>query len=48
MQGDHTFFIAMSYGATLVALIVEIIALRVRRARALKGIEDERELETQE
>ena len=48
MSADHGFFIAMSYGATLVALIAEIVALRVRRTRALKGVEEERELETQE
>ena len=48
MSADHAFFIAMSYGATLVALAAEIIALRVRRSRALKAVEEERELETQE
>ncbi len=44
----HEYFIAMSYGATALAVIVEIIALRVRRARALRWIEEERDLESQD
>ena len=45
---DHSFYLAMAYGATLLALVVEVIALRLRRARALRGVEGERELETQD
>jgi heme exporter protein CcmD len=47
-MNDHTFYILMSYGATALALLAEIIALRVRRGRAWKRIEEERELETQD
>jgi heme exporter protein CcmD len=45
---NHDFFVAMSYGAAAVAVLAELIALRVRRARALRRIEQERELETQD
>jgi heme exporter protein CcmD len=45
---DHAFYLAMSYGAAAVAIVAELVALRVGRARALKHIEEERELETQE
>ena len=45
---NHEFFVAMSYGAAAVAVLAELIALRVRRARALRRIEQERELETQD
>jgi len=45
---DHTFYIAMSYGALAVAIVVEIVSLRLRRARALRGVDEERELETQD
>ena len=45
---DHSFYLAMSYGATLVALVAEVVALRLRRAKALRGIEEERDLETQD
>jgi heme exporter protein CcmD len=38
----------MSYGVTALALIVEIVALRLRRARALRQVEEERDLETQD
>jgi len=45
---DHSFYLAMSYGATLFALVVEVVALQLRRAKALRGVEEERELETQD
>ena len=45
---NHEFFVAMSYGAAAVAIVVEIVLLRVRRARALRRIEEERDLETQD
>jgi len=47
-MNDHSFYLAMSYGATVVALLVEIVALRLRRARALRGVDEERDLETQD
>jgi heme exporter protein CcmD len=47
-MSDHTFYLAMSYAATAVAVVAEIIGLKLRRARALRGIEEERDLETQD
>jgi hypothetical protein len=38
----------MSYGAGAIAIAVELLALRVGRARALRQIEEERDLETQD
>ena len=46
-MGGHAFFVWMSYGALLVAIVVEIVSLRVRRKRALAAIEEERELEAE-
>ena len=45
---SHEFFIWMSYGATAVAVVAEVIGLRMRRTRALKRIEEERDLEAQD
>ena len=45
---SHGFFLWMSYGATAIAIAAELLALGVRRARALRSIEEERELETQD
>jgi len=45
---DHAFYLTMSYAATAIALVAEIVALRLRRARALAAVEEERELETQD
>jgi heme exporter protein CcmD len=45
---SHEFFIWMSYGATAIAIADELVALRARRARALRTIEEERDLETQD
>jgi heme exporter protein CcmD len=45
---SHEFFVWMAYGATAVAVVAEVIGLRVRRARALKRIEEERDLEAQD
>ena len=45
---DHTFYLTMSYAVTAIALVAEIIALRLRRARALAAVEEERDLETQD
>ncbi len=44
----HDFFIWMSYGVAAAVLAVELFALRAGRARALKRIEEERELEAQD
>jgi heme exporter protein CcmD len=45
---SHEYFLAMSYGAAAVVIAAEIIALRMRRDRALRRIEEERDLETQD
>ncbi len=45
---SHEFYLAMSYGVTALALAIEIVLLRVRRARALRYVEEERELEAQD
>lgn len=44
----HEFYIWMSYGMTALALLVEIVALRIRRAHSLRRIEEERDLEAQD
>ena len=46
-MGGHAFFVWMSYGALLAAIVVELLLLRARRRRALAAIEEERELETE-
>jgi heme exporter protein CcmD len=43
----HAYFVWMSYGALLVAIVVESLLLQVRRSRALAAIEEERELEAE-
>jgi heme exporter protein CcmD len=45
---DHQYYLWMSYGGAAAALAAEIIFLRMRRARALRAIEEERELEAQD
>ena len=45
---SHDFFIAMSYGAAALAVVVEVVALYLGRARALRVIEEERDLEAQD
>ena len=47
-MSDHEFYVAMSYGVTALAMLLEIAALALRRARALRGVEEERELEAQD
>ncbi len=47
-MGGHAFFVWMSYGAWVAAMVVELVLLRLRRARALSLVEEERELETQD
>ena len=48
MEHSHTFYVAMSYAALAIAVLVEVAALLLRRARALRGVDEERELETQD
>jgi len=45
---DHSFYLAMSYAATAIAIAAELVGLRLRRSRALRGIEEERDLEAQD
>ena len=45
---SHGFYLWMSYGATVIALAVEIATLAARRARARRLIEEERDLEAQD
>ena len=45
---DPQFYLWMSYGATAAALLMELVALRLGRARVRKLIEEERELEAQD
>jgi heme exporter protein CcmD len=45
---SHTFYLWMAYGATAVAVAAEILLLRVRRANALRLVEEERDLEAQD
>ena len=45
---SHDYFIWMSYGAAAIAVAAEMVALRIGRARALRKVEEERELEAQD
>ena len=45
---SHDFFIWMAYGATAFAVAAELIALRVGRSRALRRVEEEKDLEAQD
>jgi heme exporter protein CcmD len=45
---SHEFYIWMSYGVTALALALEIAWLAARRSRALRAVEEERELEAQD
>ena len=47
-MSDPAFYIWMSYGATALAFVAEIVALRAARARALRRLEEERDLEAQD
>ena len=46
-MGGHAYYVWMSYGALLAAIVVELLLLRARRRRALAAIEEERDLETE-
>jgi heme exporter protein CcmD len=45
---SHDFYLWMAYGVTALALAAEIVALRLRRARAQQLVEEERDLEAQD
>ena len=45
---DHQYYLWMSYGATAAALVAEIVALRLGRSRALRSVDEERDLEAQD
>jgi len=45
---NHGFYLWMSYGATAIAMAVELAILLARRARAKRMIEEERDLEAQD
>jgi heme exporter protein CcmD len=45
---SHDFYLWMSYGATAIALAVEVFTLRLRRAKALRMIEEERDIEAED
>ena len=46
-MGGHAFYVWMSYGALLAALVVESLLLMGRRRRAIAAVEEERELEAE-
>ena len=45
---SHEFYVWMAYGMAAVAMLVEIVALRVRPRRTLRAIDEERDLEAQD
>ena len=45
---SHGYFLWMSYGAAAIIVAAELIVLRLGRARVLRRIEEERDLETQD
>jgi heme exporter protein CcmD len=45
---SHDYYLWMSYAATALAILADIVALRIRNARALRAIEEERDLEAQD
>jgi heme exporter protein CcmD len=45
---DHSYYLWMSYGATALAIVVELALLRAGRGRARRAIDAERELEAQD
>ena len=44
----HEFYLWMSYGMFALAIATEIAGLMIRRRKALRGVEEERELEAQD
>ena len=47
-MSEHGFYLLMSYVVTGLALVAEMVALALGRARAWKQVEEERELEAQD
>jgi heme exporter protein CcmD len=47
-MNEHTFYVAMSYAALVAAMAFELAALALRRARARRGVQEERGLEAQD
>jgi heme exporter protein CcmD len=45
---SHGFYLWMSYGAAAVAVVAEVVLLRIRRAQALALVDEERDLEAQD
>ena len=45
---NHQYYLWMSYGATAIAMALEVAILLARRARAKRMIEEERDLEAQD
>jgi heme exporter protein CcmD len=45
---NHDFYLWMSYGMTALAIAVELAWLSSRRKQALRGIDEERDLEAQD
>ena len=45
---SHEYYLWMSYGATAIAMALELAILLARRARAKRMIEEERDLEAQD
>ena len=45
---SHEFYVWMSYAMAAIAILADIVALRVRKARALAAVEEERDLEAQD
>ena len=45
---QHGFYLWMAYGVTALAVIAEIAVLRMQRAMALRHVDEERDLETQD
>ena len=44
----HEFYLWMSYGVSGLVVVAELVGLAVRRRRALRGVEEERDLEAQD
>ena len=45
---NHQYYLWMSYGATAIAMALEVALLFARRARVKRMIEEERDLEAQD
>ena len=47
-MSSHEFYVWMAYGMAALAIVADIVALRLRRGRSLAAIEEERDLEAQD